>query len=267
MNNATLPPENVFGHTKKVKFIIQRLDEFKREGARSSLHILDYGCGNGSAVTRFLCAAGHQVVGVDSHEESIDYARAHFGSWNCDFILGDWATVAGQGRRFDVVLFADVLEHVERPDELLRQARDVLLPGGRALVSIPNGFGPFEIESYISRLPVVGSLSLKLVRIPAVVMKRLLVWAKRMPAATDPIPYNEDSGHVQFFSRQRIHQLCEDAGFVVNGFAKLSFLSGPYTNSLFSRWPGFCRANAKIADWLPASMASAWFFELRMAED
>jgi hypothetical protein len=42
------------------------------------------------------------------------------------------------GRRFDVVILADVLEHLVEPARLLRGAADVLRPGGRVLVSFPN---------------------------------------------------------------------------------------------------------------------------------
>lgn len=259
MNDDALPRENVFGHTKKLKCILRRLDEYGTEAGSSALRILDYGCGNGSAVTRFLCAAGHQVVGVDSHEESINYATVHFASPNCHFILGDWVTVTVRQDKFNVVLFADILEHVEEPGELLRYAKSVLLPGGRVLVSIPNGFGPFEIESYISRLPVVGSLSLKLVRVPVVLAKRFL-YGKSV--VSEQIPYNEESGHIQFFSRAKMLRLCHDAGFEVRAFEKLSFLCGPYTNSLFSRWQGFCRLNTSAADRLPAWIVSGWFIEL-----
>ena len=42
------------------------------------------------------------------------------------------------GRRFDVVVFADVLEHLRDPLPVLRRAATLLAPGGAVLVSVPN---------------------------------------------------------------------------------------------------------------------------------
>ena len=41
-------------------------------------------------------------------------------------------------RKFDVIVLADVLEHLLEPRALMVQLHDVLAPGGRVLVSVPN---------------------------------------------------------------------------------------------------------------------------------
>lgn len=266
MGQAALPPENLFGHTKKLRFILAALERLEKEKDRYPLRVLDYGCGNGTAVSRFLCRAGYEVLGVDVHRDSVAYANHYFGSSSCSFEAGDWSHVAASGERFDAILFADVLEHVDNPSELLRGACRVLSPGGRVLVSVPNGFGPFEIESYISRLPVIGPLTLRLTRTPALLAKKLLAWAGRKADSGDAVPYNEESGHLQFFSRQKILQLCKEAHLIVCRFERLSFICGPYSNSLLARSQAFCRLNTRIADRLPIWMVSAWFLELRKAE-
>jgi SAM-dependent methyltransferase len=46
--------------------------------------------------------------------------------------------IVTDGTRYDVVLAADVLEHVRAPEQLLQQLRDVVAPGGAVLASIPN---------------------------------------------------------------------------------------------------------------------------------
>jgi trans-aconitate methyltransferase len=43
------------------------------------------------------------------------------------------------GRTFTTILMEHVLEHVDRPIELLRRARSWLAPGGRILAGVPNG--------------------------------------------------------------------------------------------------------------------------------
>jgi SAM-dependent methyltransferase len=50
------------------------------------------------------------------------------------------------GRRYDIVCLVDVIEHVERPDELLRDAASALAPGGLLVVITP------DISSVAARL-------------------------------------------------------------------------------------------------------------------
>jgi len=63
-----------------------------------------------------------------------------------------------QGLQFDAIVFADVLEHLVRPDKVLADASKMLSPGGRIFVSIPNiqyfrtrakiAFGQMGYEDY-----------------------------------------------------------------------------------------------------------------------
>ena len=69
-------------------------------------------------------------------------AAAKATSRGLEVLVGDVQTspltgIVG-GRRFDVVVLADVLEHLLEPRELLVQLHEVLAPGGRVLVSVPN---------------------------------------------------------------------------------------------------------------------------------
>jgi hypothetical protein len=75
------------------------------------------------------------------------------------------------------------------------------------------------------------------------------------------LPYNEDSGHVQFYTRSRLLALARGARLELVCGTGLSWLSGPYTNCLFAPVRRFCDLNAHLADLLPLFMLSAWFFE------
>ena len=43
-----------------------------------------------------------------------------------------------RGRRFDYLIFADVLEHLPEPSAALRRCLPFLAPDGRVIVSVPN---------------------------------------------------------------------------------------------------------------------------------
>lgn len=45
------------------------------------------------------------------------------------------------GRRFDTVVCAELIEHVENPYQLLRDCRPLIAPGGRLIVTTPNPLG------------------------------------------------------------------------------------------------------------------------------
>mgnify|MGYP003502517061 CR=1 FL=1 len=54
--------------------------------------------------------------GVDCHEPSLEYAQKHYGSPSTHFLENTPRDV-----KFDVMVFADVLEHLVRPAGELRQ--------------------------------------------------------------------------------------------------------------------------------------------------
>jgi O-antigen biosynthesis protein len=54
----------------------------------------------------------------------------------CD--LDDLKELPWPGRSFDVVLAADVLEHLREPAEVLQTLRGAMKPNGLCVVSLPN---------------------------------------------------------------------------------------------------------------------------------
>jgi 2-polyprenyl-3-methyl-5-hydroxy-6-metoxy-1,4-benzoquinol methylase len=95
--------------------------------------VLDLGC-SGGRLSEMVRTLGHHVTGVDGVEVPGVRDRVdHFVLADLDFGI---PREAGAG--FDYVIAADVVEHLRRPEELLRQIGDVLAPGGQALLSTPN---------------------------------------------------------------------------------------------------------------------------------
>jgi len=142
------------------------------------LRVLDLGCAGGF-LAALLRKNGHTVTGVDVEE--VDGVRDEvdeFVQRNLDEGLGD----AVQGP-FDVVIAADVLEHVRDPELLLRDARRVLAPDGVVLACVPN-FGH---------------------------------WYPRLRVASGTFAYERrgilDAGHVRFFTRRTFTKLVRRAGF------------------------------------------------------
>ncbi len=95
--------------------------------------VLDLGCSGGRLSER-IRQLGHKVVGVDSMEIAGVRDRVD------DFFLGDLedGIPEAAGGDFDVVIAADVIEHVRNPERLLRQMAEVLSPNGQIVISTPE---------------------------------------------------------------------------------------------------------------------------------
>ncbi len=153
--------------------------EWLRQMAPS--RILDLGCSGGAFASRAR-ALGHHVTGVDSEE--LPYVRERcdaFYAADLDRGLPEEVLAAG---KFDVVVCADVLEHLRRPEDLLAQLRGVLVPRGSVIASVPN-FGH---------------------------------WYSRGRTALGMFDYDQrgilDHGHVRFFTRRSFERLTRNAGLI-----------------------------------------------------
>jgi 2-polyprenyl-3-methyl-5-hydroxy-6-metoxy-1,4-benzoquinol methylase len=144
--------------------------------------ILDLGCSSGLLSER-IRALGHTVTGVDILELPTVGDRVD------RFIRGDLdeglpPDLYAEGP-FDVVLAADVLEHVRAPESVLEQSRDLLAPRGILVASVPN-FGH---------------------------------WYARGRTALGLFDYDQrgifDNGHVRFFTRRGFLRRLRAAGFVI----------------------------------------------------
>ena len=98
--------------------------------------LLDVGCGGGD----FLAAAerlGWHADGIDLSAAAVATAagRTRGRVWRTDL------AAAGERlaeNRYDLITLWQVLEHVERPLDVLRSVRRTLAPGGRLMLAVPN---------------------------------------------------------------------------------------------------------------------------------
>jgi methionine biosynthesis protein MetW len=106
----------------------------KQCGEGQGLRLLDVGCARGH-LSAALASQGWQVTGIEY--DAADAAVAQ--EKGIDVIVGTAEdAMDAMNEKFDVIVFADVLEHFVHPEEVLSQARALLAPGGRVVISIPN---------------------------------------------------------------------------------------------------------------------------------
>jgi 2-polyprenyl-3-methyl-5-hydroxy-6-metoxy-1,4-benzoquinol methylase len=100
--------------------------------------VLDVGCATGYLADP-LRAQGCRVWGLDSDADAVAKARAE-AAYEEVFTLDleECEELPWPDQRFDVVLCADVIEHLRDPAHGLRLVRRHVASGGRLVLSVPN---------------------------------------------------------------------------------------------------------------------------------
>ena len=101
----------------------------------ASKKVLELGVGDAS-LTRRLFEAGAVVDGIELDAVAADLARPYCRAIVVDD-LDDFRS-AHREERYDLIIAADVLEHLRDPEFVLSQLRDLVRPGGMLVVSLPN---------------------------------------------------------------------------------------------------------------------------------
>jgi SAM-dependent methyltransferase len=108
---------------------------------RGQMRLLDVGCGSGFFLAR-MHAQGWRVTGLDASEAAVRRVRDEL---RLPALVGTLPHPGLTPGAFDVITLWQSLEHVYRPLDALRTARELLAPGGRLIVSVPNIAGaPFR---------------------------------------------------------------------------------------------------------------------------
>lgn len=107
-------------------------------GVKPNTTVLEFGPAKGYMTQYMKDVLGCQVYVVEIDED--DYQEAM--QFAVDGFCGDAGNFAWferfKGIQFDYILFADVLEHLYSPKDILKQATQLLKADGRVLVSVPN---------------------------------------------------------------------------------------------------------------------------------
>lgn len=154
-----------------------------REGGT---RVLDLGSGPGIVAGALATLLGKDVTCVDLLDEHLESAaqRGVSRTVQGDLSTDTWISQLA-GEQFDVIILADVLEHLVNPATLVRRIRehDLLTRSGFLIISIPNA----------SHIAILASL------------------------AAGDFPYRPtgllDETHLRFFTLTSLHRLLEVEGF------------------------------------------------------
>ena len=145
--------------------------------------VLEFGCSYGR-MTKYMKEQLHcDVCIIELDPEAFQAARQYAGDGFCgDIDQGDWFPYFSE-RRFDRILFADVLEHLRDPIGVLKQAKSLLKDTGEVLISMPNiGHNDILANLYLNRFDYTPTGLL-------------------------------DDSHIHFWGAENLAQLAENAGY------------------------------------------------------
>lgn len=135
--------------------MLEGLDDQLPAGYRA----LELGCGNGNTlrVTEAACRRG-KVTGSDLFQSGLRLAKLRV---NCPLVQADVKDLPF-GRIFNLVSFFDVLEHIRDDRGMLESVKEMLLPGGYLVITVPAEpalWSYFDVASHHERRYTTESLS------------------------------------------------------------------------------------------------------------
>src|SRR5687767_4651469 len=109
--------------------------------------VLDIASGEGYG-TEILSRNAEKVIGIDIDVTAISYSSEKYKGPNRSFRAGSATNIALDDDSVDVVVSFETLEHVVGQDDMLKEIRRVLRPGGILVMSTPDKKYYSEIPEY-----------------------------------------------------------------------------------------------------------------------
>ncbi len=239
------PRENIYGHRQRLLWL--------RDHLTPDEHAVEFGCGTGRLITLPLRGWGYDVSGVDLDETSIEYGRRLLDEAGLDPDALQAVDLRDAPGPFDAVIASEILEHLD-DDELrssLELIHEKLVPGGKLLVTTPNGYSLFELENLLWYRTGVDRLyrRFRAGRL-AGRLRRLKEQHADWEADAEPMTL-ADSPHKQRFTWRSIHEALALAGFEVVEARGAILFCGPFTDLAFSGLSGVTEANKRLGRRLP----------------
>lgn len=97
--------------------------------------VLDVGCGSGTIVKRLL-KKGKSVIGVDIGKQFLSFCQSRYR--DAIFCGADAQYLPFSDNCFDAIVCSEVIEHLNNPEESLKEFERILRPNGELVITTPN---------------------------------------------------------------------------------------------------------------------------------
>lgn len=264
-----LPPEefplhikNVYGGRKKIIFIIKRIREkcLREKKTAELLSVLDVGCGTG-VMTEQIAHTGARCTGIDTDEKSIEFAKGRNTLPNLTFLCGD---IKELKEKFDFVISLEVMEHLRDPVEFLQNLKERVKEDGEIIISVPNGYGAFELENFLYQKLKMG-IVLNLVERIIYKIKQFLLkmgFLRKIREYDSTLSTLNPSPHLHRFTWMKLLNIFNCANLRVIEAKGTTLLGGPITHFFFRFNNFFINLNEKLGDIFPKFCSNGWIIAL-----
>lgn len=276
--NDGLFKENVYGYKKRLLFVLDALKQYQTliEREAGMIRVLDIGCGTGSYLTSPIARSGYKIVGLDSDDQSIAVAKRNTLGTVAEFFVGNIGEYQGR-EPFDVIILAEVIEHISCPETFMRECIARLSSRGWIIITIPNGYGWFEVDNWFWRFAGVGKayrLAISFTDWCLCGIARISRYFRTLfnlprkdlaPVNRSKIvvgTLNEDSAHVQHFRVASLKNLFKKVDVRVVNWRSSVPVAGKIANFLFGWSDALIRFNAFLGNFVPRPLASGWYIIL-----
>ena len=99
---------------------------------------LEVGCATAFGLSVFK-SNGWEVLGLDPSEKAVNLAKKLYG---IEVIKALFDINLFKGKKFDLIIFSHVLEHIISPSELVNELIPILEPNGLVFIEVPNMLRP-----------------------------------------------------------------------------------------------------------------------------
>jgi ubiquinone/menaquinone biosynthesis C-methylase UbiE len=132
-------PFQMYWHNKRFSVVGKLIEP-------SGGNVLDIGCADGMFTKTILDKSkAKNIVGVDVLDTSVRWANKHWkNNKKLSFKVGDAHKLKFKNDTFDAVFALEVLEHVYKPDVVLKEVKRVLKKNGYAVFLVPTDVWYFK---------------------------------------------------------------------------------------------------------------------------
>ncbi|MFV0397010.1 MAG: class I SAM-dependent methyltransferase [Bacteroidales bacterium] len=235
---------------------LQFISSFINNIGNRSLHILDFGCGDGN-ISFQLAHEGYHVTAIDLSKEAIQQDRILHSHPNVTYECKSIEEFSME-EHFDIVVCSEVLEHTINPLSVLRSLVSILFKNGFFIITIPNGFGPREM--FVTK-PVQ-----RMMRDKQSYSYKVITTIKRVLGFNGQSVHSSAHNleHIQFFRLSDICNYAAKLNLSVVYMGASNFLEKVFPFSLLAkRCNAIQKWDCKIADSIPLSWASGFYFALK----
>lgn len=145
----------------------------------SRVDVLNVGCSTGIIDAELAPFVG-SLTGIDIDAKAVAFAQSNHLAHNLAFKVGDAMNIDAPDESFDIVLCAQVYEHVPSASKLMCEILRVLKPGGACYFAATNRLNPVEQHyklPFLSIIPVSWAhLYLRILRRGNFYYERHLTW-------------------------------------------------------------------------------------------